>query len=104
MLTKDQIRKLSKDTQLLKAFEKLVNAKLKQWQASREFELTADAIFDTLERRLSSFCVIAHPPYRAETIDLKEFLQDLAFDDEWQGFEVREFEVIETCPRLPWIF
>lgn len=83
--TKNQIQKLSEDRRLLKAFEGLVNAKLEQWQASLEFEAQAKHSFDTLERRLSGFCVVAGRPYKGAKKDLKQFLQDLA-DDEKLGF------------------
>lgn len=94
MLTRSQIQRLSHDARLLEAFSTLVNAKLRQWRASHEFEVRAGKAFDSLECHLSSFSAMADDPYNAVEEDLCEFLQDLVSEEQLQNFEVREFEVI----------
>lgn len=76
-----QIRRLGPDPQLLAAFERLVNAKLSQWEASRQFEKRAGRTFNTIEKRLSNFCSVLEDPYEASGEDLREFLEGLVSEE-----------------------
>jgi hypothetical protein len=95
MLTRRQIRELSQDPVLLESFNRLVNAKLRQWQASREFELQAGSTFDALESQLSTFCVMADDSFKGVEEELCGFLLDLASEQQWRDSEIWELEVID---------